>query len=370
MRLTFFGSSLVSSYWNGAATYYRGLLRSLAGLGHDIVFCEPDAFGRQQKRDLHEDPEYARVMVYRSEAERDALVEQAFGEADWVFKCSGVGLWDRELAEAVAERSGARAATGFWDVDAPATLGRIAADPADHFHDCVPRYDRIFTYGGGPPVVEAYERRGAAACTPIYNALDAEEHRPIARSGDPEWDVLFMGNRLPDRESRVDEFFFRAAELFPEGSFALGGEGWGDRAMPGNVTYLGHVPTARHNEVNGNARLVLNVHRDSMVANGWSPATRMFEAAGAGACQVTDAWRGIEEFFEPGGEILVAETGSDVARLAREVDARRARAVGEAARARALRDHTYDQRAVLVDEILRASGGRGATSAAWEATAR
>lgn len=363
MRLTFFGSSLVSAYWNGAATYYRGLLRALAKLDHEIVFCEPDAFGRQQHRDLIADPEYAAVRIYRSEVERDALIDSAFASSDWVFKCSGVGVWDRELEEAVAERGGGAVATAFWDVDAPATLSRIEADPGDHFRACVPRYDRIFTYGGGPPVVQAYSRWGADACTPIYNALDAEEHRPVARIGEPEWDVLFMGNRLPDRESRVTEFFFRAAELIPHARFALGGMGWGDRVMPRNVLYLGHVPTARHNEVNGNARIVLNIHRDSMVANGWSPATRMFEAAGAGACQVTDPWRGIEAFFEPEAEILVARDAEGVARLAVEIDLAEARRIGEAARERALRAHTYDQRAVLVDEILRRPREESVTTA-------
>jgi spore maturation protein CgeB len=354
MHLTFFGSSLVSSYWNGAATYYRGLIRALHGLGHQVTFCEPDAYGRQQNRDLATDPEYARVVVYRSEAERDALLDKAFAASDWVVKCSGVGVWDAELEAAVAERSGGPARTAFLDVDAPATLGRIAADPADPFIACIPRYDHVLTYGGGPPVVAAYERRGARACTPVYNALDPEEHRPLERTGASRWDLLFMGNRLPDREARVDEFFFRAAELCPEARFALGGEGWGDRGMPANVEYLGHVPTGRHNEVNAAARLVLNVHRESMVENGWSPATRMFEAAGAAACQVTDAWEGIEEFFEPGEEILVARDAEEVAAWVRATDDARARRIGEAGRRRALRDHTYGQRARLLDAILRA----------------
>jgi spore maturation protein CgeB len=354
MHLTFFGSSLVSSYWNGAATYYRGLIRALHGLGHEVTFCEPDAYGRQQNRDLATDPEYARVVVYRSEAERDALLDEAFAASDWVVKCSGVGVWDAELEAATAERSGGAARTAFLDVDAPATLGRIAADPADPFIACIPRYDHVLTYGGGPPVVEAYERRGARACTPVYNALDPEEHRPLERTGASRWDILFMGNRLPDREVRVDEFFFRAAELCPEARFALGGEGWGDRGMPANVEYLGHVPTGRHNEVNAAARLVLNVHRESMVENGWSPATRMFEAAGAAACQVTDAWQGIEEFFSPGEEILVARDAEEVAAWVRATDDARARRIGEAGRRRALRDHTYGQRARLLDAILRA----------------
>ncbi|MEW5927651.1 MAG: glycosyltransferase [Gemmatimonadota bacterium] len=354
MHLTFFGSSLVSSYWNGAATYYRGLIRALHGLGHQVTFCEPDAYGRQQNRDLAEDPEYARVVVYRTEEERDALLDRAFATSDWVVKCSGVGVWDAELEAAVAERSGGAARTAFLDVDAPATLGRIAADAADPFIACIPRYDHVLTYGGGPPVVAAYERWGARACTPVYNALDPEEHRPLERTGAPRWDLLFMGNRLPDREARVDEFFFRAAALCPEARFALGGEGWGDRGMPANVEYLGHVPTGRHNEVNAAARLVLNVHRESMVENGWSPATRMFEAAGAAACQVTDAWEGIAEFFAPGEEILVARDAEEVAAWVRATDDARARQVGEAGRRRALRDHTYGQRARLLDAILRA----------------
>lgn len=352
MQLTFFGSSLVSSYWNGAATYYRGLIRALDRLGHEVTFCEPDAYGRQENRDFLEDPPYARVIVYDSEEARDRLVAEALRGSDWVVKCSGVGIWDEELERMIAE-GGGDAARAFLDVDAPATLGRIAADPADPFRACIPRYDHILSYGGGPPVVEAYERFGARACTPIYNALDPEEHRPLERPEEPRYDLLFMGNRLPDRETRVEEFFLRAAALAPEARFALGGEGWADKPMPPNVEYLGHIPTARHNEVNASARLVLNIHRESMVENGWSPATRMFEAAGAASCQVTDAWRGIEEFFAPDREILVASNAEDVARLVAEVDTERARTIGNAGRERALRDHTYDQRARLLDAILR-----------------
>jgi spore maturation protein CgeB len=353
MRLTFFGSSLVSSYWNGAATYYRGLIRALHQLGHEVTFCEPDAYGRQQNRDLQEDPDYARVVVYSSPEERDALVRRALVESDWVIKCSGVGVWDAELEEAIALGSGGRARTAFLDVDAPATLARIEADATDPFRRLIPEFDHVLTYGGGPPVVDAYTGWGARETTPIYNGLDPEEHRPLERSADPRWDLLFMGNRLPDREARVEEYFFRAAELCPEARFALGGEGWGDRSMPGNVDYLGHIPTARHNEVNAAARLVLNVHRDSMARTGWSPATRMFEAAGAAACQVTDAMLGLEEFFEVGSEILVANSAEDVARHVRDVSAERARQIGEAGRRRALATHSYRSRAERLDEILR-----------------
>jgi spore maturation protein CgeB len=301
------------------------------------------------------------VVVYSTAGERDELVRMALDGSDWVFKCSGVGVWDAELEASIAG-GGGRARTAFLDVDAPATLARIDADAADPFHRLIPAFDHVFTYGGGPPVVAAYSERGARETTPIYNGLDPEEHRPLERAGDPRWDLLFMGNRLPDREARVDEFFFRTAELRPDARFALGGEGWGDREMPRNVEYLGHIPTARHNEVNAAARLVLNVHRESMARTGWSPATRMFEAAGAAACQVTDAMRGLEEFFEPGREILVARSAEDVARHVTEIDDARAREIGEAARRRAVAEHAYTRRAARLDEILRRPAPMGASS--------
>ncbi|HST62020.1 MAG TPA: glycosyltransferase, partial [Longimicrobium sp.] len=267
---------------------------------------------------------------------------------------SGVGIWDAEL-EATIATGGGRSMTGFLDVDAPATHARIAADPSDPFRAQIPRFDHLLTYGGGPPVVAAYRGWGARACTPIYNGLDPDEHRPLEGVA-VEYDLLFMGNRLPDREARVEEFFFRAATLCPEHRFLLGGEGWGWKTdMPANVTSLGHVPTGRHNQVNASARLVLNIHRDSMVQNGWSPATRMFEAAGAASCQVTDAWEGIEDFFAPGEEILVVASAEEVAQLVRSVDDDRARRIGQAGRARALADHTYTQRARQMDAILRAA---------------
>ncbi|MFN2431574.1 MAG: glycosyltransferase [Gemmatimonadota bacterium] len=353
MRLTFFGSSLVSCYWNGAATYYRGLLRALAALGHRITFCEPDAFGRQQRRDLAEDPPYARVVVFQRAEEREELLARALRESDWVVKCSGVGIWDRELEEGLAHAVGGPARTAFWDVDAPATLARLAAEPADPLAGCIPRYDHVFTYGGGAPVLAAYGLAGARGCTAVYNGLDPAEHRPAERALEPSFDLLFMGNRLADREARVEEFFFRAAALAPGRRFALGGEGWGDRSLPPNVSWLGHVPTAQHNAVNAAARLVLNVHRESMVRNGWSPATRMFEAAGAAACQITDAWPGLEAFFGPGREVLVAADGAEVVRYVEEVELSAARVIGAAARTRALAEHTYDRRAHEVDHVLR-----------------
>ncbi len=359
LRISFFGSSLVSAYWNGAATYYRGILRALAARGHSVTFYEPDAYDRQKHRDIP-DPSWAQVVVYPADGETGVRRALAGGaDADLVVKASGVGVFDALLEAAVLELrrpDGRRPLCAFWDVDAPATLERVAAAEAarapDPFRALVPRYDVIFTYGGGPPVVAAYEALGARRCEPIYNGLDPDVHRPA--EADPRFagDLGFLGNRLPDREARVEEFFLRAAAERPEQRFVLGGAGWHDKPMPGNVRAVGHVYTRDHNAFNASTRAVLNVNRDSMARFGYSPATRVFEAAGAGACIVTDAFVGVETFFAPGREILIARDGAEVARLLAGLTPERARAVGEAARRRALGDHTYGQRAVRVEQVL------------------
>ena len=349
--IAFFGSSILSAYWNGAATYYRGLLCALARRGFRITFFEPDAFERQEHRDLDE-PDWARVVVY--ECSRDGL-ERALDEAagsDIVAKASGVGVFDTVLEERVPELCRPDRVAVFWDVDAPATLDRLHDDPRDPFHAALPAYDLVLTYGGGPPVRQAYYRLGARACTPIYNALDPETHHPAPPDERFAADVGFLGNRMPDREQRVREFFTRPAERSPERTFVLGGSGWKEDELPTNVRYVGHVYTGEHNAFNCTPLAVLNVSRESMARYGYSPATRVFEAAGAGACLITDAWEGIEHFLEPEREVLVAASGDEVVHHLDALTPARARRMGLSARRRILAEHTYDRRAEQVERVL------------------
>jgi spore maturation protein CgeB len=262
-------------------------------------------------------------------------------------------VFDDLLEAAVVDLAeGTAAASLFLDVDAPATLSRIEADARDPFRALLPRYDAVVTYGGGEPVRSRYLALGAQRCDLVYNALDELTHHRV--QADPAYraDLSLLANRLPDREERIDEFFFRAAALLPERSFLLGGNGWDGKELPANVRWIGHVGTAVHNALNCSATAVLNVTRDSMAANGWSPATRVFEAAGVGACLLTDAWRGVDDFYAPGTEILVAEDGAGVAEHLRSLGPARARAIGEAARRRTLRDHTYARRAEDLERIM------------------
>jgi spore maturation protein CgeB len=361
MKIAFFGSSLVSAYWNGAATYYRGLLKALAERGHEITFYEPDAFERQRHRDI-DDPSWARVVIYpATEADVGRCLRHA-AKADVIVKASGVGVFDALLEEAVLELRRPGKKVAFWDVDAPATLERVEADAKDPFRALVPGYDVIFTYGGGPPVIAAYSELGAKACIPIYNALDPSTHFPVEPEDRFRSDLTFIGNRLPDREARVEEFFLRVAERLPKRRFLIGGSGWDSRPMPANVTWLGHVYTRDHNALNCSGRAVLNINRDSMARYGFSPPTRVFEAVGAGACLITDAWEGIDAFLTPGDEVLVAASGEEVAELLDRLSRRKARCIGEMARARVLAQHTYSRRAAVVDAVL-----KGAVPAAAEA---
>jgi spore maturation protein CgeB len=283
--------------------------------------------------------------------------------ADIVVKANGVGVFDKELLEGVIANAAPHALKIFWDVDAAATLDEMRADAAHPVLAALPDLDLVLTYGGGPPVIDAYHGFGARRCVPIYNALDPTTHFPVAP--DPRFaaDLAFLGNRLPDREARVEEFFLRPAAALPDRAFLIGGNGWESKSMPANVRHRGHVYTAEHNAFNCTPKAVLNVARDSMAHIGFSPATRVFEAAGAAACLITDAWEGIEQFLTPDVEVLVARDGQDVVDHMAALTPDRARAIGEAARTRVLAEHSYALRGAQVGALFREHADRARVAA-------
>jgi spore maturation protein CgeB len=350
MNILAFGSSLLSSYWNGAATYYRGMYKYLHALGYTITYAEPDAFNRQAHRDYDAVP-YARSVVYQP-GEWETVLRELAPAADLLVKHSGIGVDDAALEAALPDHRAPGALACIWDVDAPATLARTEGDPADPFRAHLPRYDAALLYGGGPDVVARFKALGARACVEIYNGLDPDTHHPVPP--DPRYaaDLAFLGNRLPDRERRVEDLFLRAASLAPEMTFLLGGEGWGGKPMPSNVRWLGHVPTGEHNGVNCSARMVLNINRDSMAQVGFSPPTRVFEVAGSGACLLCDAWPGVETFFVPDEEVLVVRNAEEIVAALRTHSVQSAARIGAGLHRRALGQHTYAQRAEQAHELL------------------
>jgi spore maturation protein CgeB len=349
--ISFFGSSLVSAYWNGAATYYRGIIKHLHRLGYKVTFYEPDAYNRQDNRDIP-DPDWARVVVYGNNlSELEKAIDHARG-ADIIIKASGVGVFDEEIERALPQIRKPNQRIVFWDVDAPATLESMKSDADSPLKGLITDYDYVLTYGGGDPVVKAYRALGAKECIPVYNALDPETHFRVPADPGFTSNMSFLGNRLPDREERVRSFFLDVAEKMPAYNFILGGNGWGDLQIPSNVTWVNHVFSNDHNAFNSSSDFVLNISRQSMADYGFSPATRVFEAAGAGACIITDHWQGIEQFFTPGKEILVARSGDEVRYFLDDIGREEAAEIGKAALKRVLADHTYEKRCVLLDRIL------------------
>ena len=328
LRIAFFGSSLVSAFWNSAATYYRGIIRALANKGHKITFYESDLYDRQKHRDIA-DPPWARVTVYSSREESAALnaVHEA-RHADVVIKASHAGSFDALLEKAILDTRRRTAIAIYWDMDATSVANAPDTGHFDGHYAAISAYDIVVTRGGGRVVADTYAALGARMCVSIPCAIDPATNYPVEPQDRFNAQLAFLGNRHPDREARVESFFLRAAEHLPENTFLLAGSGWDNKPLPSNVRRIGHVYTNDHNAFNSTPLAVLNVTRESVARCGYSPGARLFEAAGAGACIITDQWRGIEEFLEPGSEILIAKDGNEVAEHLTELDAGRAHSIG------------------------------------------
>lgn len=351
VHFAFFASSLVSSHWNEAATYYRGIAFALAARGHKITFYEPDAYERQRHRDIA-DPPWADVVVYSGHDSAAAMqcLERAAKTADVLVKASGIGVYDRLLEEAVPSIARSRQTTIFWDVDAPATFERMRIDANDPFHADLPRYDMVLTRGGGERVVLGYESLGAHACIPVFDALDPAMHFPVGP--DPRFAAKLGLLGRPDRAGRIEQFFVKAAARLPDADFLLAGSGWHDKPMPRNVRAIGGVTAADRNAFNVTPRAVLELTSDGRTTGCVAPGARVFEVAGAAGCLITDRCEGIETFLEPGREVLVADDGEHLASIVSSLSEERARIIGANARRRILAQHTYADRALQIESIL------------------
>lgn len=349
LDIAFFGPSLVSAYRNDAVSYLRGIIRALALRGHRVTFYEPDLAERHRYRDLP-DPGWAGVVLYSATDVAD--VERVLAEthhADVIIKASGVGVWDDLLEREIVRHPGDKI---FWDLDAPVTVERMLATPEHPLRELVPRFDVIVTNGGGSRTGQAYALLGARFCTAVYAGVDPRTHFPVPRMDAWASDLALLVDRRRDRDERIDALFFETARALPDRHFLLGGSGWDGVALPANVRAVGHIACAARNVMNASAGAVLCVSSQSTAAHGFAPPAALFEAAAAGACVVTDAWPGLEVFFRPGREILVAQDGAHLARIVRELDPARARALGAAARRRVFENHTFAQRARLVEALL------------------
>jgi len=350
MRFAFFGASLVSGYGNSAAEYCRGLLRALAERGHRVRFYEPLLPERLARRDVL-DPSWAEIVRYTADGEGlEAAIEHA-ADADVLVKCSDVGLFDELLDAAIPQVIVPPAIAIYWDMNPARTLAQLA-DPRRPLRAQLPWYNAVLTRYGGDPAIEAWERCGARVCFPVYPGIDPESDVPAAP--DPEYAAHYtlLAERADADAVQVRRGFLDVAATLPGRRFVLGGSGWDDTAMPANVDYAGHVYAAERRLYFCSAGAVCNLTPPRTAALGYAPGPSLIEAAGVGACVISDTWDGLEAFLEPEREVLIANDVMQVIEQLSALTAERAAAIGRRARGRCLAEHTYERRAIELEALL------------------
>ena len=351
VRLTVFGLSITSSWGNGHASVYRGLLRELHRRGVEVTFVEKDVLWYAANRDMPQ-ADFARILLYRDRAGWEDLLSTELGRAELVLMGSyfpdGPALADRLAGCPGLQRL-------YYDIDTPITLGAFATEGGTAYlrADQLPTFDAVLSFTGGRALQELRERWGARRAVAFYCALDPETHRRTDPQEEFRCRLGYMGTYSPDRHAAWESLFLKPALRLPDRRFVLAGPQYPAVGLPANVVHLQHLPPADHSAFYSSSDLTLNITRGPMVAYGHSPSVRLFEAAGCGSCVVSDRWDGLGELFDVGREILVASSEAEMMRLLQGLQAEDAAGIGERFRARVLREHSYAVRAEQLLDLLK-----------------
>ncbi len=351
MRFVILGLSITSSWGNGHATTYRGLLRELHARGHEIVFLERDLPFYAAHRDLP-DPPYARTELYRDLPDLRERFAGVIREADFVIVGSyvpegiEVGAWVLETA---------RATVAFYDIDTPVTLELITRTGSAGYIDraLIPRYAMYLSFCGGPTLTRLEQQWGSPRARPLYCAVDPALYSPLdaaALGGGTRWQLGYLGTYSVDRQPSLESLLLEPARRLPDSAMIVAGPQYPpDVPWPANVERVQHLPPHEHAAFYNRQDFTLNITRAAMMEAGYSPSVRVFEAAACGVPIITDAWPGLESFFTPGEEILVASSAEDVVAHLGTWDEAARRQIGERGRARVLGAHTATHRAAELE---------------------
>ncbi len=335
------GLSITSSWGNGHATTYRGLVRELAARGHRILFLERDAPWYAENRDLPEPP-YGRTVLYGSFEELQDRFTREVRNADFVM----VGSYVPEgvaVGEWVTRTAGG--ATAFYDIDTPVTLAKLARGDYEYLTpELIPLYGAYFSFTGGPTLRRLERHYGSPMARPLYCSVDPALYRP--EEIEPRWDLGYMGTYSDDRQPALDRLLLEPARRWSRGRFVVAGPQYPKEIRwPKNVKRTEHLEPKKHSRFYNQQRFTLNITRADMIAAGFSPSVRLFEAAACATPIISDTWAGLETFFAIGEEILTARSAGEVLQYLREIPERERRALGERARTRVLAEHTAAHRA-------------------------
>lgn len=356
LSIVILGLTLTSSWGNGHATTYRALIRGLAQRGHRVLFLERDKPWYAANRDAARFDAGA-VILYGSLDELAERHATAVGRADLVILGSyvpdgvEVARWVQRTAEGV---------TAFYDIDTPVTLARLDRGTVEYLSAAtVPGFDLYLSFTGGPTLRRLEQQYGARRARVLYCSVDPDLYYP--EPGPARWDLGYLGTYSDDRQPTLDRLLCAPARAWPDGSFIVAGAQYpGGIAWPRNVERVAHLPPTEHRRFYCGQRFTLNVTRAAMVAAGWSPSVRLFEAAACGTPVISDSWVGLDRVFEPGTEILIADNGEQVLRWLRDTPPERTRAMGRAARRRVLAAHTGRRRAAELEGYVAEVLGRPA----------
>ena len=349
MKVVVLGLSITSSWGNGHATNYRALVRALAERGHDVLFLERDVPWYAAQRDLPVPPS-GRTELYGSLDDLRRRLGDEVADADLVV----VGSYVPEgvaVAEWALER--AAGAVAFWDIDTPVTVAKLDAGDEEYLSRAlVPRFDVYLSFTGGPLLDRIEREFGARRARPFYCTADPDAYRPLP--GRERWLLGYLGTYSADRQGALDALLVEPARRLPDERFVVAGPQFPpDLAWPANVERIEHLAPAEHARFYAQQRFTVNVTRAEMVRAGWSPSVRLFEAAACGRAIVSDWWDGLDRFFRPGREILVAHSPEDALELVAGVSADEAARIGAAARERVLAEHTPVRRAEELEAHVR-----------------
>jgi spore maturation protein CgeB len=345
MKLVVLGLSLSSSWGNGHATTYRALLKALAARGHDILFLERDVPWYRNNRDIA-DPDFCRLEFYHSLEELDHWRDE-IRKADAVI----VGSYVPEGVEvAKSVQSAAHGVTAFYDIDTPVTLAKLERGDFEYLSpDVIPGYDVYLSFTGGPTLRRIERQYGSPMARALYCSVDPGAY-PVLQIT-KKWDLTYLGTYSDDRQPALERLLIEPARQLPHLKFCVAGPQYPDGiGWPENVERIEHLPPSEHPEFYAASRCTLNVTRADMIAAGWSPSVRLFEAAACATPVISDVWDGIDVLFTPDREIILAHSaGEVVARLAAGDDAS---AIGRAARERILSRHTAAHRAIELEQYI------------------
>lgn len=360
MKLVIFGLSVSSAWGNGHATLWRGLFRSLARLGYRIHFFEKNTPYYAAHRDAYS-VVGARIHYYSDWQQVCAEARHELDDADIGMTTSYCP--DGGKAAELIWRSNAQRSV-YYDLDTPITLSKLSeGESVDYLpHDGLSNFDLILSYTGGEALVELREKLGARRVAPLYGSVDPDLHSPASRCQDFASDLSYLGTYAADRQGMLQQFLLRPAESLPNSRFILAGAMYPPslRVTP-NVRRFEHIVPAQHAAFYSSARITLNLTRRSMAKKGYCPSGRLFEAAACGSAILSDWWPGLDRFFKPGEEILIANSWVDSCRavLAPEADLKR---ISNQARERTLACHTAQARATELNNLLESCLNRGAVN--------